>query len=97
MKINADTFDGTLTLINSEGEEVVVDVLDWFKWNSQEYIVVTNDDFDLGEVAILQVVHNDDGSESYVIPENEADEQTLLDIFVRRLGDFVSLDTELFD
>lgn len=97
MNIDIEKFDGTLDQTDQYGNDIVFDMLDWIKWNNREYVVVTADNYEPGEIVILQVVSKDDGSDSFIAPENEDDEQIVFDMFMNRLTKLVSLRDDLFD
>jgi hypothetical protein len=92
--------DDIIVLIDENGEEIEVELIDSIVMDESEYVVLlpkddyvcSDDDCECEdceeeEVVILRVEINEDGEETFVAIEDEEEQNAVFDIFTQRIED----------
>ncbi|MEE0914345.1 MAG: DUF1292 domain-containing protein [Ruminococcus sp.] len=73
-----------LTLTDDEGNEIEFELLDVIEYDSDEYIVLIENNEDADEVVILKINSLDEETEEYVSIDDEETLQTVFEMFKKK-------------
>ena len=73
-----------LTLTDDEGNEIEFKLLDVIEYDSDEYIVLIENNEDADEVVILKINSLDEETEEYVSIDDEETLQTVFEMFKKK-------------
>lgn len=81
-----------LSLTDEEGNEVEFELIDSVDYDNAEFLILLPPEEDAAEVVILEVVPNQDGTESYVTVNDEETLNAVFEIFKERFQDFFTFE-----
>lgn len=81
-----------LSLTDEDGNEVEFELIDSVDYDNAEFLILLPPDDEAAEVVILEVVPNQDGSESYVTVNDEETLMAVFEIFKERFKDIFSFE-----
>lgn len=79
-----DNEGALITLTDDSGKEVEFEFLDVLEYDSEEYIVLIENDEDADEVVILKINALDEETEEYVSIDDEEILQAVFDMFKKK-------------
>ena len=79
-----------ITLTDENGEELNFEYLDCIEYGGKEYLVLTPEEEDSGEIVILEIEPVDEETENYLAVEDEATLDAVYQIFKDRYKDVLT-------
>jgi len=79
-----------ITLTDENGEELNFEYLDCIEYGGKEYLVLTPEEEDSGEIVILGIEPVDEETENYLAVEDEATLDAVYQIFKDRYKDVLT-------
>jgi len=91
--------DNIVVLVDENGENVEFEHLDTIEMNGNEYVILLpleegNDDGENDEVIILKIERTDEGEDTFITIEDEAELNEVFEEFKERMEEFEDLDDE---
>ena len=90
--LNEEEEVSILTLTDENGEDVNFEYLDCLEYEGVEYLILSPENDETGEIVILEIEPVDEENENYVAVEDENTLDAVYDIFKERYKDVLTFE-----